>query len=594
MGLVMIVEDNTAYRTFLVQLVTADGHEALTAADGVQALEKIKTKRNGKPIEPDLVLIDYNMDKMNGFELINRLRTTETTRKTPIVMISGTEKNLGPVLAMEGVKFVRKLSQTNEILNAIREHVAPNAPPPAAHSAKPSNGSAAVETAPAVPAAKTEAEIRAEEALQAAEKEEADLKLKELMVLSSEITPLTEAKEEEKEHSHEDQSQMIRLVDGILVEAIRRKASDIHVQPQEDALYIRYRIDGQLQQVLTLPIAFKANIPSRLKVMSGMNVAEKRLPQDGRFSMKTESGQRVEFRVNTLPSQHGEKVVMRLLRHEKISTPLKDIFTRPRDLEAVETALKAPTGLILVTGPTGSGKTTTLYAMLDVVNKPTRNIITVEDPVENEVAGITQVPVRADIGFTFEKVLRSCLRQDPNIIMVGEIRDTETAEIAMKAAMTGHLVLSTLHTNTAPLAIYRLSTMGVKPFLIVAALKVAIAQRLIRLLCPHCKVQAPLDEELASQLAKEERKKLAKVFVKGPKGCDHCDGVGYKGRKAVLEVMTVKSHETRQLIMEAANPDKILERAKADGMVPLRDGAIDLVAQGLTSLEEAFTIYYVD
>ena len=289
---------------------------------------------------------------------------------------------------------------------------------------------------------------------------------------------------------------VIKLVNGLLIKALNLRASDIHIEPQEHELRVRVRVDGEMHVLMKLPKDVSCKIVSRVKLMAELNITEKRLPQDGRFKVQLGGGGVVEFRVNCLPSAFGEKIVMRVLGGNKLKGDVPSLGFSSRDLECVLAALKCPWGLTLVTGPTGSGKTTTLYTMLKSLNTPNRNILTAEDPIEYNLAGITQTPINAAVGFTFEKALRAFLRQDPDVILVGEVRDKETAEICAKAAMTGHLVLSTLHTNDAPSTVMRLKDIGVDPFLLGASLKLVIAQRLVRLLCPACKVPTKLSETM--------------------------------------------------------------------------------------------------
>jgi len=294
--------------------------------------------------------------------------------------------------------------------------------------------------------------------------------------------------------------------------------------------------------------------------------------------------------VSTLPSIYGEKIVMRVLRSGKMRVKLASLQLSSRSEETLSSVLKVSSGLILVTGPTGSGKTTTLYGMIDRLNQPHRNIVTVEDPVEYECEGITQVQVHSEIGYTFERVLRSLLRQDPNVILVGEIRDAETAAIALKAAVTGHMVLSTLHTNDAPSTLQRLISMGMPAYLVAAACRLVIAQRLLRRLCQYCRKSSELSREEAAQLSEEERRWLSRVWR--PQGCERCGGIGFSGRQAVLEMMPVSSNAVRQAIIEQASPETLRTLAAAEGMRSLRQEALELVAQGITSPEEAFTVLY--
>jgi len=581
---ILIVDDDDLFRDFLAELARSEGYEVQEADDGDVALTMLR----GAAPPPDLMVVDFNMKRMNGFELIRATRIMEQFSRLPILMVTGTTKDIKGAIEMEGVRHVPKWSATSDLVRYIRETVPPVktaadeavAPVPLALEQVASISS---------PPAPTGEAARTGDAARASVDQ-----FERLMVMSQEIAGKRETPSAKAELTldPDNSPQIVNLVNGLLEEAIRHRASDIHLEPQPNFLNVRFRIDGILHTKAKLPTALCDSIVARLKIMCGLNITERRLPQDGRFSLRPVGSPQVEFRLSTLPAQMGEKIVMRLLQAEKIRTRLTDVFLRPSDLEHVQSSLKASNGMILVTGPTGSGKTTTLYTMLDMLNLPTRNIITIEDPVESEVPGVTQVPVNPAIGYTFERVIRACLRQDPDVIMVGEIRDAETAEISMKAAMTGHLVLSTLHANTAPLAVYRLVTMGVKPFLIVSAIKLVIAQRLLRLLCPHCKVAAEPDPESLSQLAEAERTRLRQVYA--PKGCARCEGLGYKGRRVVTEVMPFKSHAIRQLAYECANPDLILTQAKAEGMITISEGALKLAEEGLTSLSEAVSLHADD
>ncbi|MBI3551671.1 MAG: Flp pilus assembly complex ATPase component TadA [Elusimicrobia bacterium] len=381
-------------------------------------------------------------------------------------------------------------------------------------------------------------------------------------------------------------SPLIKVVDEIMAEGISRGASDIHLEPQPTALCVRMRIDGLIQPVFELPESLSTRIAARLKILANLDISERRVPQDGRFSVEGPDG-RVDFRVSTLPSIHGEKVVLRLLRQSGQDLTWESLALGPRDRGCIDAVLGTPQGLVLVTGPTGSGKTTTLYTMLKSLNTPYRNIVTVEDPVEYEMSGITQVAVYPEIGLTFDKVLRSFLRQDPNVILVGEMRDLETAEIGLRAAVTGHLVLSTIHTNSAPATVARLISMGIKPYLIVASLRVIIAQRLVRLLCPDCKEEGALSVEEAALLSHQEKAELARVYVSS--GCKNCSKTGYAGRKSIFEVMPIESAAIKKAVLDGSE-EQILQQAKQEGMVPIRVGALELVKSGATSPNEAFKI----
>ncbi|MCP5543725.1 MAG: Flp pilus assembly complex ATPase component TadA [Akkermansiaceae bacterium] len=381
-----------------------------------------------------------------------------------------------------------------------------------------------------------------------------------------------------------DDAPIIRLVLQILSEAFRLKASDIHIEPMETSVRVRYRMDGKLIEVDNHPKKLLPAIIARLKVMSGtMSIAEKRLPQDGRIQLKM-GDKEVDLRVSSVPSNHGESIVMRILDKSALLLGLPELGFFSDDQATFEQLLGLPDGIVLVTGPTGSGKTTTLYACLNVINRPDRKIITVEDPVEYELPGINQVMVKADIGMTFAAALRAMLRQAPNIIMIGEIRDAETANIAINASLTGHLVFSTLHTNDAPSAVARLADIGVKPFLIASAVRAVLAQRLVRKLCPICKAPAVLtDKEFRALSLDPSRAVDASIF--GPVGCDKCRGNGYKGRMGIFELFLIDD-EVRGMINQGLTSTQLRRRARELGMRTLREDGIRKILAGLTSAGE--------
>jgi type IV pilus assembly protein PilB len=378
-----------------------------------------------------------------------------------------------------------------------------------------------------------------------------------------------------------DDAPIIRLVLQMLSEAFRVRASDIHIEPLETSVRVRYRLDGKLIHVDTHPKKLLPAIIARLKVMSGtMSIAEKRLPQDGRIQLKM-GDKEVDLRVSSVPSNHGESIVMRILDKTALLLGLPELGFFSDDQATFEQLLGLPDGILLVTGPTGSGKTTTLYACLNVINRPDKKIITVEDPVEYELPGINQVMVKADIGMTFAAALRAMLRQAPNIIMIGEIRDAETANIAINASLTGHLVFSTLHTNDAPSAVARLADIGVKPFLIASAVRAVLAQRLVRKLCPICKAPAELtDKEMRALSLDSSRMTEATIF--GPVGCEKCRGSGFKGRMGIFELFLIDD-EVRQMINTGLTTTQLRRRARELGMRTLREDGIRKVLAGLTS-----------
>jgi len=386
-----------------------------------------------------------------------------------------------------------------------------------------------------------------------------------------------------------EEAPVIRLANLIISRAVQMKASDIHMEPQREGIRTRYRVDGLLQEGMQLPPKVQAPLVSRIKIMASMDIAEKRAPQDGRISMIID-GKQYDFRVSTLPSAFGEKVVMRILDKSNLALGLQKLGFLPKILELLEGMLQRTYGILLVTGPTGSGKSTSLYSMLGKLNSMEKNILTIEDPVEYELAGLTQTGVNPKAGMTFASGLRTMLRQDPDIIMVGEIRDGETALIAVEAALTGHLVLSTLHTNDAPGAIARLTDMGVEPFLIASSIIGVLAQRLVRAICPKCKVpyHPPLDAVRRLGMTVDSGQPV--TFYRGA-GCDSCRGTGYKGRIGIYELMGM-SDEIRDLAMERAGSHRIKEAAIRNGMSTLKQDAIEKVLLGVTTLEETFRVVY--
>jgi type IV pilus assembly protein PilB len=374
---------------------------------------------------------------------------------------------------------------------------------------------------------------------------------------------------------------VIKLVNQLVAQAVEQGASDVHLTPDGRELRVRFRVDGVLHDVTTVPRRMAAGAVSRVKIMAEMNIAEKRLPQDGRVGL-TVDGHHVDLRVVTLPSVHGEAVVMRVLDKESVVTRLDKLGMSESDRTRFEHACHETHGAVLVTGPTGSGKSTTLYAALQLLNTPEKNIITVEDPVEYEMEGLTQLQVSAKVGLTFAAGLRSMVRADPDVIMVGEIRDRETAQIAVESALTGHLVLSTLHTNDAPSAITRLIEMGIEPFLVASALDCVVAQRLARMLCPNCKQRTIIP---AAVLHENGYKALVDLEAYEPKGCRRCNGSGYRGRLGLYEVMGV-SAEIRSLALERRPAEEMREVAVRQGMRRLRDDGLEKVKQGRTSIAE--------
>jgi type IV pilus assembly protein PilB len=389
---------------------------------------------------------------------------------------------------------------------------------------------------------------------------------------------------EEGAELHAEAAPIIRLVQLMITEAVRMRASDIHIEALSTRLRIRYRVDGVCIERDAPPKRLQGSITTRIKLMAGMQIEEKRMPQDGRIRMKLD-GEELDFRVSTLPAYHGESVVMRILRRESINLGLDSLGFLPDDYEVFEKLIARPNGIFLVTGPTGSGKTTTLYAALNKLNTPDRKIITAEDPVEYHISGINQCQVNEQIELTFQRILRAMLRQAPNIILVGEIRDIETAEMAIQAALTGHLVFSTLHTNDAPSAITRLIDMGVKPFLVASSVQAVMAQRLVRVLCPECKqIDPDIDLVTLRGMGVTEEQLTQATFFK-PIGCPKCHNVGYRGRLGMFEVMVMNA-EIRELAFKHRPLAEIRQAARAMGMRNLMEDGLIKVLRGITTLDE--------
>jgi type IV pilus assembly protein PilB len=398
--------------------------------------------------------------------------------------------------------------------------------------------------------------------------------------------------QEDSEVVQDVEAPIVKLVNGIFVNAVKAGASDIHVEPYETSLRVRYRVDGVMYTVMNLPTKIRAAMTSRIKIMSRLDIAERRLPQDGRIKLKLGKKREIDFRVSTLPTLFGEKTVLRLLDKSSLQVDLTKLGLEESALKDLMSALDKPFGMILVTGPTGSGKTVTLYSGLSYLNKPGINIMTAEDPVEFNFLGINQVNVKEDIGLTFASSLRAFLRQDPDIIMVGEVRDFETAEIAVKAALTGHLVLSTLHTNDAPSTVNRLLNMGVEPFLVSSAVILILAQRLARRICTKCKEVESVPEAALVKIGySEEEAKEVKAY-KG-KGCPACNGSGYKGRIGLFEVMPM-TDEVKDLVLEGASTEEIKKAAIRLGMKSLRMSGLTKIKEGMTSIEEVLRVTFGD
>jgi type IV pilus assembly protein PilB len=386
---------------------------------------------------------------------------------------------------------------------------------------------------------------------------------------------------------------VVKLVNLILTDAIKKNASDIHIEPYEKSFRVRYRIDGVLYEVMKPPLKLKNALTSRVKIMSELDIAERRLPQDGRIKLKMGKGREMDFRVSVLPTLFGEKIVLRLLDKSNLQLDMTKLGFEQDQLDDFKHCIHQPFGMVLVTGPTGSGKTTTLYSALSELNQTSENLSTAEDPVEFNLGGINQVQMHEDIGLNFAAALRSFLRQDPDIIMVGEIRDFETAEISVKAALTGHMVLSTLHTNDAPSTINRLLNMGIEPFLVASAVNCIVAQRLARRICTEC-VEDDLDVDMeqvnAAGLSDDEVKSFR---AKKGQGCGNCSNTGFKGRVAIYEVM-VMTDSLKEFVLNGASGTEIKREAIRGGMVTLRRSALSMMMEGVTTISEVYRVSSAD
>ena len=388
------------------------------------------------------------------------------------------------------------------------------------------------------------------------------------------------------------QAPIIKLSQALIAEAVRGRASDIHIEPMKEFVRVRYRIDGECVERDKIPLRMRGPLISRIKIMAGIDIAEKRLPQDGRIKLSVD-GQQIDFRVSTLPAYHGESTVLRILRPENVRIGLENLGFESEDFKTFQKIIKRPNGIFLVTGPTGSGKTTSLYAALNVLNRPDHKIITAEDPVEYNIPGINQVQIREKINLTFARTLRAMLRQAPNTILVGEIRDKEVADVAIQAALTGHLVFSTLHTNDAPSALTRLIDMGVKPFLVASSIQAVMAQRLVRVLCEKCKQPDNDPNWDWLRLAGFKKEDLEGQTMYKPRGCDHCNGIGFRGRQAIFEMLQM-NNELRTLAFDRAPTNKFRKAAVKSGMKSLlADGRIK-VLRGLTTAEEIVKVAQVE
>src|SRR5712691_7077693 len=516
---------------------------------------------------------------------IVKLVPTETARKYQIIPLSRSGSTLTiamtdptNVFAMDDIKFMTGytvepvVASEVAITDAIEKYYPSGKGTPAA-----AGGKAGKPGAPVTGGSTLEMASRGLEELQASLGGADDVEvLEELQEISAEAL----AKQGED-------APVVRLVNVVLMSAIQKGASDIHIEPYEKELRVRYRIDGILYNIMAPPMKYRDAIVSRIKIMSKLDIAEKRLPQDGRLKIRYNEScepKEIDFRVSVLPTLFGEKIVLRLLDKDKLMLDMTKLGFEPESLQKFEAAIARPWGMVLVTGPTGSGKTNTLYSSIAKINTPETNIMTAEDPVEFNLAGINQVQVKENIGLNFAAALRSFLRQDPNIILVGEIRDFETAEIAVKAALTGHLVLSTLHTNDAPSTINRLMNMGIEPFLVASSVHLICAQRLVRRVCSNCKEPCPLPPPALIQAGFTPEDASSVTPFKG-KGCEKCNQTGYKGRVGLYEVMEI-AEELRELILVGASGLELRRKAVDEGMITLRQSGLRKVKIGVTTVEE--------
>src|SRR5689334_20545141 len=528
---------------------------------------------------PSINLAQFEIDPV-----VIKLIPADTAQKYQIVPLSRAGATLTiamtdptNVFAMDDIKFMTGynvepvVASEVAVIDAIQKYY-------------PNGGKATVTLAPTGPGASAlDAATRGLEELQHSLQAPEDLKEGEEPEVVDEVHEIS-AETLAKQAS---EAPIIRMVNVLLMSAIQQGASDIHIEPYEKELRVRYRIDGILYNIMNPPLKLRDAISSRIKIMAKLDIAEKRLPQDGRIKIRFNDGngmKEIDFRVSVLPTLFGEKIVMRLLDKDKLMLDMTKLGFEAESLEKFERAILRPWGMVLVTGPTGSGKTNTLYSSIAKINTPETNIMTAEDPVEFNLAGINQVQVKESIGLNFAAALRSFLRQDPNIILVGEIRDFETAEIAVKAALTGHLVLSTLHTNDAPSTVNRLMNMGIEPFLVASSVHLICAQRLVRRVCANCKEPHALPPQALMQAGFSAEDAASVTPMKGA-GCDTCNNTGYKGRVGLYEVMAV-SEELRELILVGASGLELRRKAIDEGMITLRASGLRKVKDGLTSIEE--------
>ena len=532
---------------------------------------------------PSIALAQFEIDPA-----VIKLVPAETARKYQIVPLSRAGATLTiamtdptNVFAMDDVKFMTGYNVEPVVASetAVLESIDKYYPGGIASEKKPGSGGPVIQ----------KMDAPGESALEVAAKQLSDLP----SMLEQEGADQVEVLEEMEEISAEmltrqgEEAPVVKLVNVILMSAISKGASDIHVEPYEKEYRVRYRVDGILYNIMAPPLKMRDAITSRIKIMSKLDIAEKRLPQDGRIKIRfSDNGQTkdIDFRVSCLPTLFGEKIVMRLLDKGKLMLDMTKLGFEQESLKKLENQIMKPWGMVLVTGPTGSGKTNTLYSSISKLNTSETNIMTAEDPVEFNLLGVNQVQVRESIGLNFAAALRSFLRQDPNIILVGEIRDFETAEIAVKAALTGHLVLSTLHTNDAPSTINRLMNMGIEPFLVASSLNLVCAQRLVRRICTNCKIDDEVPPPALEQIG-FAADLAVKVKPKKGKGCEKCNKTGYKGRVGLYEVMEI-TDELRELVLVGASALELRRKAIEEGMITLRGSGLRKISEGVTTIEE--------
>lgn len=616
---ILVIDDDPENRELLRDIFTPDGYEVMTAEDGDSGLETVRAEHF------DLVFLDLEMPGKSGVEVLPLLKAIDP--EVRVIILTAHESLQSPMEAREqgAYDFVLKPCDIEELKKKVaracrngtaRAQVEPyelsetNVDPSVVamipkRVAKTFEVIAvSMEDQKLVVAMADPFDVVAIDTIKAAVGHDVDPRsadrekileamemyygeaidveqsMQDLLTIETESEESTEP-DAEQLRVEADDAPVVRLVNLIMLRAMKEGASDIHIEPRERTLAVRFRIDGRLQEITPPPKSMQAAVISRIKIMGDMDIAERRVPQDGRCKISAK-GKKVDLRISTLPTVHGEKVVLRLLDKSNLFTDINDLGFEPDGLEKFLRTIQRPHGMMLLTGPTGSGKTTTLYSALAQINSPDKNIITVEHPVEYEVEGINQVHAHPEIGLTFASALRAILRQDPDVVMIGEIRDLETAKIAIQAAQTGHLVFSTLHTNDAVSTVNRLMYIGVEPYLIVSSLNLIIAQRLVRRVCSACKEPYTPPQDVLDRLGAENVSDA--TYYRG-RGCDQCGGDGYKGRAGIHEVFEV-TRRIEELILKGVTEQELLEGAIAEGMSTLTQTGIHKAAQGITTLEE--------